>query len=124
AKLKAAQTELAAGGSAFPFSLHSGYAGFNTPATFATFTSGILARVQAYRASLGTGGCSQLSPTCYQAVLTALQSSWISSAGSLQTGPTQIYSTAAGDAQNTDNYTVSSHAVLAHYKSDSGVAVQ
>ena len=124
AKLTAAQTELAAGGTAFPFTLHSGYAGFNTPTTLATFTSGILARVQAYRASLGAGGCAPLSATCYQAVLTALQSSWINLAGSLQTGPTEIYSAAAGDLLNGDNYAQSSHAVLAHYKSDSGVAVQ
>lgn len=124
AKLTAAKGELAAGGTAFPFTLHSGYAGFNTPANFALFTSGILARVQAYRASLGVGGCALLSPTCYQSVLTALQASWINAAGSLQTGPTEIYSAASGDLLNGDNYAQSSHAVLAHYKSDSGVAVQ
>ncbi len=124
AKLTAAQTELAAGGTSFPFTLHSGYAGFNTPATFATFTSGILARVQAYRASLGVGGCAALSATCYQAVLTALAASFISTAGSLQTGPTQIYSTASGDLTNGDSYLQSSDAVVAHYKSDSGLALQ
>jgi hypothetical protein len=124
AKLTAAQSELAAGGSTFPFTLHSGYTGFTTPATFATFTSGLLARVQAYRASLGVGGCPALGATCYQAVLTALGASFISASGSLQTGPTQIYSTASGDLTNGDSYLQSSDAVVAHYKSDSGVALQ
>jgi starch-binding outer membrane protein, SusD/RagB family len=123
-KLTAAQTELANGGASFPFSLDAGFVGFSTPATFATFTSGILARVQAYRASLGVGGCTALSPTCYQAVLTALQSSWIDPTGSLQTGPFEIYSTAAGDLLNADSWVQSNKAVVAHAKSDSGVEVQ
>jgi starch-binding outer membrane protein, SusD/RagB family len=123
-KLTAAQTELANGGAAFPFALDAGYAGFDTPPTFAMFTSGLLARVQAYRASLGVAGCAALSATCYQAVLTALQSSWISTSGSLQTGPFEIYSAAAGDLLNTDSWVQSSKAVLAEAKSDSGVELQ
>jgi starch-binding outer membrane protein, SusD/RagB family len=124
AKLTAAQTELAGGGSTFPFTLDAGFTEFSTPATFAMFTSGILARVQAYRASLGVGGCAPLSSTCYEAVLTALNASWINSGGSLETGPSEIYSTAAGDLLNTDSYVQSSFAVLAEAKSDSGVEMQ
>ncbi|HVT41319.1 MAG TPA: hypothetical protein VHE78_19940, partial [Gemmatimonadaceae bacterium] len=37
ATLDGAATNLAAGGSSFPFALHSGFTGFNTPATFALF---------------------------------------------------------------------------------------
>jgi hypothetical protein len=47
--------DLAAGGSAFPFNLHSGYAGFNTPATFRQFNRAMAARAAAYHATSGGG---------------------------------------------------------------------
>jgi starch-binding outer membrane protein, SusD/RagB family len=46
--LDSAATELAAGGTAFPFSLSSGFAGFNTPATFIQFNRALRARVAVY----------------------------------------------------------------------------
>jgi hypothetical protein len=46
--LNAAQTELAAGGSSFPFTLPSGFAGFTTPTNMVKFNRAIAARVWAY----------------------------------------------------------------------------
>ena len=120
AKLASAQTELAAGGTAFPFTLHAGFVGFNTPSTFAKFAAGLAARVNAYRASRGIGGCTALAQACYQAVLQNLGASWISTTGSLQTGPFEVYSTAAGDVTNAISIQVSPF-VLAHAHVDSGV---
>jgi hypothetical protein len=53
ATLDASITNLTAGGAAFPFTLHSGYAGFNTPATFVKFTQAIKGKVAAHYATLG-----------------------------------------------------------------------
>ncbi len=53
--LDAAVTDLTAGGNAFPFALHSGYAGFNTPATFVRFNRAMAARAAAYHATSGGG---------------------------------------------------------------------
>lgn len=53
--LDAAVTDLTAGGTAFPFALHSGYAGFNTPATFVRFNRAMAARAAAYHATSGGG---------------------------------------------------------------------
>ena len=51
--LDGAQTDLAAGGAAFPFTMHSGFAGFNTPANFIRFNRAIAARAAAYYATAG-----------------------------------------------------------------------
>lgn len=50
-----ANTSLLAGGTAFPFTLHSGFAGFNTPANFAKFNRAIAAKAAAYYATSGGG---------------------------------------------------------------------
>jgi hypothetical protein len=47
--LDEAKTHLAAAGSAFPFNLATGFAGFNTPATFTRFNRAIKARLETYR---------------------------------------------------------------------------
>ena len=47
--LDSARTHLQAGGAAFPFVLTSGFAGFNTPATFTLVNRGMRARVDVYR---------------------------------------------------------------------------
>ncbi len=120
AKLTGAVTELNAGGSSFPFTLHAGFAGFNTPATFAKFSAALLARVYAYEASAGYGGCGKLSASCYQSVLTALGNSFISTGGSLKTGVFNVYSTAAGDQANTISRQQST-AIVAHAHVDVGV---
>jgi hypothetical protein len=86
-----ARTDLAAAGTAFPFTLTSGFTGFNTPATFLRVNRALLARLQAYRGR-------------WQDALTALNESFLStasgSAASLQTGVYHVFSTASGDAVN------------------------
>jgi hypothetical protein len=94
ARLTQGATSLAAGGTAFPFALSTGYSGFNTPATFVKFNQAMLAKVQAVRGSIGCG------VTCYQAALTALGNSFIDPAGSLTTGVYSVFSTASGSTIN------------------------
>lgn len=55
ATLDEAAADLSAGGSAFPFSLHAGFAGFSTPATFRQFNRAMAARAAAYHATAGGG---------------------------------------------------------------------
>jgi len=80
-------TQLQAGGSAFPFEMSPGFAGFSTPAEFARFNRALKARVEAYRGN-------------YAAVLTALNASFISTASPLTLGAYHSYSTGSGDIQN------------------------
>jgi hypothetical protein len=53
--LDEANTNLGNGGTAFPFTLHSGFTGFNTPTTFRQFNRAIAARAAAYYATAGGG---------------------------------------------------------------------
>ncbi|MDF1502720.1 RagB/SusD family nutrient uptake outer membrane protein [Roseisolibacter sp. H3M3-2] len=98
--LDAGLASLNAGGSTFPFALPTtggGFTGFTTPTTFRQVNRALKARVEAYRASIGCG------QTCYQAALTALGQSFITAdltAGNLDLGVYNIFSTAAGDATN------------------------
>jgi starch-binding outer membrane protein, SusD/RagB family len=91
-----AATNLSAGGTAFPFSLSSGFAGLNTPGNFLKFNRAVAARYLVYRGSLGCGA------TCYTAALAALTGSFINSAAGadLRLGAYNVYSTSAGDALN------------------------
>lgn len=66
-----AATKLAAGGSAFPFKLPSGFAGFDTPAKYAQFTQALKARSAANYATAGGGA------TAWNATLAALGSSFL-----------------------------------------------
>ena len=105
ATLEDARTNLAAGGGSFPFTLHSGFAGFNTPGTFAQFNRAIAARVLNIRGSLGCGA------TCYSQALTTLGTSFISTGGAtsladLNRGVFHIYSSGAGDTQNANSFQV------------------
>ncbi|MCU0649098.1 MAG: RagB/SusD family nutrient uptake outer membrane protein [Gemmatimonadaceae bacterium] len=99
----------AAGAAAFPFTLTTGFAGFNTPATFRQFNRALAARMQVYRGSLGCGA------TCFTAALAALGESFINSAAGadLRRGVYHVYSTASGDALNGLNNAVSPD-ILAH----------
>ena len=92
ALLDTAQTDLAAGGGAFPFTLTPGFAGFETPATFATFNRAIKARAEIYRA--------KNDPTAYGRALEALAASFVDTTASLDRGVYHVYSLAAGDAVN------------------------
>ena len=80
-------TDLQAGGTAFPFALSPGFAGFNTPATFARFNRALKARVEAYRGN-------------YAASLAAVNASFIDPAAPLSLGAYHSYSTGSGDIQN------------------------
>lgn len=91
-------TALAAGGTQFPFTLHSGFAGFNTPTTFARFNRAIAGKAAAYYATSGGG------TTAWQRSLTALTASFLNTAATtradLDAGPFHPYSGATGDAAN------------------------
>lgn len=104
ATLDDAKANLTAGGGAFPFTMHAGFAGFDTPAGFLRFNRAIAAKAQVIRGSLGCGA------TCYQAAITALGESFATSPGSattqaqLDAGPQHVYSTATGDAVNANSF--------------------
>lgn len=85
--LDQAQTDLLAGGAAFPFLLPSGFAGFNTPVTFITFNRAIRARVAVYQNDFGTA-------------LIALGASFLNTGASLDLGVYVDYGTGAGDFTN------------------------
>ncbi len=86
--LDQAQTELAAGGAAFPFALPAGFTGFDTPATFTQFNRALRARVSVYQNQFADA-------------LTALAGSFINPAGALSLGVYMDYGTGAGDFANT-----------------------
>ena len=113
ATLDEAATDLAAGGPTFPFTLTTGFAGFDTPATFAQFNRAIAARVLAIRASLGCGAA------CYTQALAAVTASFASPVGGatsladLNRGVYNVYSTAPGDTQNANSFSVDNY-IYAH----------
>ena len=80
-------TQLSGGGSAFAFTMTSGYAGFNTPETYRKFNRALAARTAMYQKD-------------WTGLVTALNDSFFSLNGSLTTGPFFTYSTTSGDAAN------------------------
>ncbi len=94
----AARANLAAGGAAFPFTLHSGFAGFNTPATLAQFAAAMEARASAHYATLGGGAA------YWAKAQTALAASFLNTnaatAAAMNVGVYHVYSAATGDALN------------------------
>jgi hypothetical protein len=113
ATLDEAAADLQAGGTEFPITLHSGFAGFDTPATFLQFNRAIAARVLAYRASIGCGA------TCYTQALAAVAASFASPVGGATTladlnrGVYNIYSTSAGDTPNANSFSQDNY-IFAH----------
>lgn len=75
------------GGSAFPFPVASGFAGFNTPANFKKFNRAVAAKVAMYQKD-------------WDGMLTALNASYLNLTGSLTAGPLFTYSITSGDIQN------------------------
>ena len=123
-RLDLGKTELTAGGTAFPFTLHAGYAGFNTPANYLKFNRALAARINAYRASIGASGCGAAkSASCYTTVLANLAESFINPAGSLTAGPFNVYSAAASDVFNGIS-NQSNTSIVAHAKADSGIQLK
>lgn len=97
--LDSAQTALQAGGAAFPFELHSGFAGFSTPTTFLRFNRALKARVEVYRGSLGCGA------PCYTTAKTILETAGATfidtmSAANLSVGVYHVFGTGPGDIPN------------------------
>lgn len=86
-----AKADLLAGGSAFPFPLTTGFAGFNTPTTFLRVNRALKARSDIYQLH-------------WADALTSLGESFISTASStpaaLAAGVYHVYSTTSGDATN------------------------
>ena len=123
-RLELGKTELAAGGTSFPFTLHAGYAGFNTPTTYLRYNRGLAARINAYRASIGASGCGPArSAACYTTVLANLAESFINPTGSLTAGPFHVYSSAASDVANGIS-NQSNTSIVAHFKADSGIQLK
>ena len=86
----------AAGTTAFPFALPSGFSPFSTPANFLKLNRAFAGRYGVYYGTLGGG------TAAYTAALTALNASFISSAAGadLKLGAYWNYSSSAGDALN------------------------
>jgi len=102
ALLDEAKADLDQGGAAFPFALSSGFAGFNTPATFGRFNRALKARVEVYRGN-------------YTAALTALQASFlVLDAAQLDLGVYHVFSTGSGDDENELHDPGDSPDILAH----------
>jgi hypothetical protein len=92
-----ANTELLAGGTAFPFTFVPGYVGFTTPTTFATFNRALAAKILVHRATFNN--CT----ACWAQASTAINASFITTAGlpgSLATGVYFGYTGAAGELTN------------------------
>jgi starch-binding outer membrane protein, SusD/RagB family len=85
--LDGAVAELQNGGTAFPFTLPSGFNGFNTPATFVLFNRALRARVAVYRGD-------------FAGALTFLGQSFLNPAGPLDVGVYMDFSAGAGDLPN------------------------
>jgi hypothetical protein len=89
--LEEAKVHLAAGGSAFPFQLHSGFTGFTTPATFLRFNRALKARVDLYMKN-------------YTTALTSLNESFINTSATTRAnfdlGVYHVFSSASGDLTN------------------------
>jgi hypothetical protein len=98
--LEEATTHLAAGGSAFPFSLGAGFAGFDTPTTFRQVNRALKARVDVYMGN-------------YSAALTSLAGSFLDPNASLDLGAYHVFSTASGDLDN-QLFDPNGRAILAH----------
>jgi len=85
--LNTANTQLGNAGAEFPFSLSSGFEGFDTPETFAQFNRALAARVAIYRED-------------WSAVSGLLADSFFDLNGDLTVGPKHSFSTASGDLLN------------------------
>lgn len=99
ALLDSANAHLTVGGPAFPFSLPSGFAGFDAPTTFRQVNRALKAAVEVYRGSLGCGA------PCYTTAKTILETPGATfidttAAANLNTGAFFNYSTNPGDAVN------------------------
>jgi hypothetical protein len=95
-------TLLAAGGTAFPFTLPTGFASFTTPATFRTFNRALAARNLRYLAFVGFAANGTKNATALAAAAAALTQSFenFTDPSTLSRGVYHTYSTASGDLEN------------------------
>ena len=103
ALLDSAATNLAAGGSSFPFVLTPGFDGFDTPETFLTFNRALAAKVDIYIAFRNYASSGTIDNAALTAASTALDASFLPAtptADNLNDGPKHDYSTNSGDAVN------------------------
>jgi hypothetical protein len=116
-----ANIELAAGGTAFPFSFVPGYTGFTTPATFATFNRALAAKILVHRATFNS--CA----ACWAQAGTAINASFITTAGlpaSLATGVYYGYTGAANEFTNPVTEALSSDRYWVHPSIVTGAQLQ
>lgn len=92
--LDAGLADLENAGAAFPFQLHGGFSGFDTPDAFREFNRALAARVDVY---VGTifGRTSK-----FQEALDDLDASFMDREGDLGTGVYHLYGTGSGDTSN------------------------
>lgn len=98
--LDEAATHLGAAGSAFPFSVGPGFAGFSTPADFLKVNRALMARVDVYLKK-------------YPEALTALSQSFVDTTASLDLGAYHVFSSGSGDVENA-LFDPTGRAILAH----------
>jgi starch-binding outer membrane protein, SusD/RagB family len=85
--LNEANTHLTNAGTSFPFALSSGFAGFDTPTTFAQFNRALAARVAVYRKQ-------------YTEALTYLSNSFLTLNTNFNKGVYHVFGTRSGDELN------------------------
>jgi hypothetical protein len=102
ALLDSAATGLSAGGSAFPFTLPGGFAGFTTPATFLQFNRALAAKVHIYRGfqSYKTAGNPINAGELNQALVDLDASFYSPAPANFRNGVYHQYSIASGDLVN------------------------
>ncbi|SNT10466.1 RagB/SusD domain-containing protein [Ekhidna lutea] len=96
-----AASEFAAGEDQFDFALSSGFAGFDSPATFAEFNRALAARVAIYQGDKA-------------AALSYLADSFMDEAGSLDAGPAHVFGLTGNDISNPLFYVPNQQRYMAH----------
>src|SRR5262245_42860728 len=98
--LDASATNLANGGGAFVFKLGPGFAGFDTPATYAQFVQALKAKAAAHYATAGGGAAA------WQASLTALSKSFLNAAAATRAAlDAGVYDTYGASPDSPNNLT-------------------
>jgi hypothetical protein len=103
ALLDSGATDLAAGGTRFPFTLPGGFASngaFDTPAGFRKFNRGLAAKAQVYLGFLDFARAGTVNTAALEAALRAIGESFASTTAPLRDGVYHVYSTASGDLAN------------------------
>ena len=116
-----ANTELGAGGAAFPFTFVPGYTGFTTPVAFATFNRALAAKILVMRATFNN--CT----ACWTQASTAINASFITTTGlpgSLTTGVYYGYTGAAGEFANPITEALTSNRYWVHPSIITGAQTQ